>query len=620
MQERRQLRQEEVRAPKKWLRWWGCALSGLTLIGAGGLPGVGSAQERGSVEEDATAHEREKLLDILRNAKEPPTPQIPQTGAPESGDSLGVVEYNLKTKKQKVTPRGGGEPESQPALPSPPDLPFDGTGPVSLEAIEGIGGAEHSKSLVVGPLNPATPPSPVYNSLAYPFNTVFKLLMRFNVGGIDYYYVCSASSTGSFHLLTAGHCLYNWDPNDDGNTSDARWASEVWAWAAQTDQINPFGVADQPYGEAKAVYLRSYTGWTVSGDFNHDWGVITLNRRDGDHTGWMGRETATTSSLNFTGYPTETPYVPAGTLVQYFGYDANNVLGYTCCRIQLDALIYGGHSGGPSWRFDGANRWIQGLHSTSNRVGYAEDTYLTNGKRTDLNSWMSTDETDRPPAARPDLTEYLFDLNAKDVLSNSVQRGNSFQVEYNLLNSGFANTGSVSVDFYLSTNTTISTFDYYIGTVSFSDLAAYTFLNPLATLTVPSSVPLGAYYVGWIMNSAVAEYTTSNNAVVIANETLTVTPEPGPSITVLSPNGGELWRVGERRTISWSTNGVLGKVRIQISRNGGATWKNIAAGTPNDGVHPWRVTKPVTGNALIRVLSVDNLSILDVSNSSFTIQ
>ena len=91
------------------------------------------------------------------------------------------------------------------------------------------------------------------------------------------------------------------------------------------------------------------------------------------HTGWMGREWgATTSSLNFDGYPAEAPYVPSDNPFQYPGYDANNVLGYTCCRIQLGAYIYGGHSGGPEWRFDGTNRYVEGVNSTSNRAGYAQ--------------------------------------------------------------------------------------------------------------------------------------------------------------------------------------------------------------------------------------------------------
>ena len=53
--------------------------------------------------------------------------------------------------------------------------------------------------------------------------------------------------------MTAGHCIYNWDPNDDGNTSDRNWANEVWVWAAQSDLQAPHDIPDRPYGAAKVT-------------------------------------------------------------------------------------------------------------------------------------------------------------------------------------------------------------------------------------------------------------------------------------------------------------------------------------------------------------------------------
>jgi hypothetical protein len=89
---------------------------------------------------------------------------------------------------------------------------------------------------------------------------------------------------------------------------------------------------------------------------------------------------------------------------------------------------------------------------------------------------------------------------------------------------------------------------------------------------------------------------------------------------VISPNGGEIWPITQKQTIRLNANGVSGKVRIQISRNGGATWKNITAGTSNDGVHTWKVSRPATTQARIRILSVNDPSIADVSDGNFTIQ
>jgi len=37
---------------------------------------------------------------------------------------------------------------------------------------------------------------------------------------------------------------------------------------------------------------------------------------------------------------------------------------------------------------------------------------------------------------------------------------------------------------------------------------------------------------------------------------------------------------------------VSGKVRIELSRDGGATWKALANSTANTGALSWKVTKP----------------------------
>ncbi|MEN3048582.1 MAG: Ig-like domain-containing protein [Candidatus Caldarchaeales archaeon] len=93
----------------------------------------------------------------------------------------------------------------------------------------------------------------------------------------------------------------------------------------------------------------------------------------------------------------------------------------------------------------------------------------------------------------------------------------------------------------------------------------------------------------------------------------------GPGITVLSPNGGETWEIGTTVMITWSSSQISGTVKIEISRDGGQTWTTIVRSTPNDGSHPWRVTGPLTSNALIRITSNQNPSVSDTSDSTFSI-
>ena len=61
-------------------------------------------------------------------------------------------------------------------------------------------------------------------------------------------------------------------------------------------------------------------------------------------------------------------------------------------------------------------------------------------------------------------------------------------------------------------------------------------------------------------------------------------------------------------------------MRIELSRDGGATWKVLANNTANTGALSWKVTKPTTTQARIRVSSVLTPSVQDTSDGNFTIK
>ncbi|MBI3799873.1 MAG: hypothetical protein HY268_23230 [Deltaproteobacteria bacterium] len=103
----------------------------------------------------------------------------------------------------------------------------------------------------------------------------------------------------------------------------------------------------------------------------------------------------------------------------------------------------------------------------------------------------------------------------------------------------------------------------------------------------------------------------------VADATTTVS---SITVTVLKPNGGQTWPIGTTKTIRWTSTGVSGDVKIQLSRNGGTTWKTLFADTPNDGTQTWKVKGKVTTRARIRVQSLANTTIADSSDSNFTIK
>ncbi|MGB5530734.1 MAG: PKD domain-containing protein, partial [Ignavibacteriaceae bacterium] len=90
------------------------------------------------------------------------------------------------------------------------------------------------------------------------------------------------------------------------------------------------------------------------------------------------------------------------------------------------------------------------------------------------------------------------------------------------------------------------------------------------------------------------------------------------SVTVQSPNGGEVWVVGETEEITWSGINV-NDVKIELSIDNGTNWVTVVASTPNTGTYSWTVAaQDSTDECLIRITNVDNGFVYDVSDATFT--
>jgi hypothetical protein len=90
-------------------------------------------------------------------------------------------------------------------------------------------------------------------------------------------------------------------------------------------------------------------------------------------------------------------------------------------------------------------------------------------------------------------------------------------------------------------------------------------------------------------------------------------------ITLLSPNGGDIWTAGNTHKIQWDSESVTGNIKIELSQNGGKTWTTAVASTPNTGEATWTVKSSATVAARIRVRSLITPSVVDASDANFTI-
>jgi hypothetical protein len=117
----------------------------------------------------------------------------------------------------------------------------------------------------------------------------------------------------------------------------------------------------------------------------------------------------------------------------------------------------------------------------------------------------------------------------------------------------------------------------------------------------------------------------------------------GNSVTVTSPNGGEVWAIGSTQSITWVKTGTVDTVKIEYSTTGnGGPWTLINAGVPAkvglekhpklntryieggewdnpNGTFSWLVPNTQSANCYVKITQKSNSTITDISNAAFTI-
>jgi hypothetical protein len=96
--------------------------------------------------------------------------------------------------------------------------------------------------------------------------------------------------------------------------------------------------------------------------------------------------------------------------------------------------------------------------------------------------------------------------------------------------------------------------------------------------------------------------------------------QPRPYITLLRPNGGDSWTIGQYQNIHWSRQNPSGNtVDIDYSTDNGTTWIRIATQAPDTGWYFWTVPGPATTTAKVRIRDHETPSMTDTSEAVFRI-
>lgn len=459
--------------------------SALALLGSAGIlaltlglrPALAQTAEPMPVGEPPRNPLPEALLGAL------PLPAVQEelssdgTPPPELPDARDQVEYNVVT----------GEEMTWPASSPPADYPDD----------PGYSGEEIYGSASGG----SAPKTDIHNTTDFPWRTMTKIYSRFD----NDWFECSGFLAGTFHLLTTGRCVH------DGTD----WADELIAYAGLDGQ-------EKPFGEARGIWFRSYSEWVNHQRLNHNWAVVTLDRRLGDRVGWQIRTTDSPNTMKVAGYRDATTLWVADpalkTLVTLGIYTSAQY------RIPLEGvflLIPNNSRGGPAWKVSNGVDYAFGILSERevNQVFIVTSpipwivrgsiaTKLTSAKRSDLNDWIALDGSNLPPTDRPDLHEY----NTQRFVDGVTAPGQWARAEFSMINTGYATSGSITVDFFLNDTKEFDGTEIYVGSASQPPLGPMNAYQWTQIMAIPATLPVGDYWLGWrIDGGAVQEYSLDNN-------------------------------------------------------------------------------------------------------------
>jgi hypothetical protein len=88
----------------------------------------------------------------------------------------------------------------------------------------------------------------------------------------------------------------------------------------------------------------------------------------------------------------------------------------------------------------------------------------------------------------------------------------------------------------------------------------------------------------------------------------------------LEPNGGEEWTVGSTQTIRWTGQFVEGNIQIKVSFDGGESWTLVKRlVSVAEGQTEWTVPETLSNECLIRIQSLGDSEVVDLSDSPFAI-
>ncbi len=272
-----------------------------------------------------------------------------------------------------------------------------------------------------------------------------------------------------------------------------------------------------PFEYARGRGLTISSKYKRNEGFDHDWGIIKLDRNVGLYTGSFGCISAKSNSnsiytgaIDTAGYPGDKG---DGSEMYYtFGVGKKPNIFETLFHpthhyFRLDA--FPGQSGSPIWKDYDDGPYIVSILVLSD-INYNIGTRIYPRLQEIIIDTLKTDAK-KPPIDRADMDTLA---NTISDYKMSVCTRDPFEVSFRVKNRGTKDSSWFKVDFYLSTDIDISTSDYLLGSVDMNIIWPFCDEEVKWTGYIASNIPEGLYSLIWYIDSKnkVDEISETNNS------------------------------------------------------------------------------------------------------------
>jgi len=294
-------------------------------------------------------------------------------------------------------------------------------------------------------------------------------------------------------------------------------------------------------------------------------------------------------------------------------FDCDHVYDATGSHDSVRVAIYVTHDSNTFW-WDGAGYWVQdsitGFHLPLkwSKLGCADSVVLPT-----YGNWNNK-ATNRASAT---FKRSMF----RDLVNPHTGVTDSNRYTYMMSDLGYEDAWSVNVNFKKPDSAMISMLAPGFGKWWEGKkvlLATLTFLVYQSGSCDSTGICLDSTFWPPGTNLAFTRYDAVN---YVPRHFLPVCEWVGPPrLEVISPDGGEIWAVGDIHYITWLSPHFIGdSVKLEFSTNAGSSWMPVINKTPNDGEHPWVIPNNLSALCRVRVSDAVDGVPADTSDSNFTI-